>query len=122
MVEDADGIRIDVGGENPTGILRHHQHVSTVLADAEYPVDLLATGIVAADRLASFSSEIDSASHPREAMWRTQPTEVYRRERLLGYQINDRESVLGGRESAVVGDVGDCSFIDDRNLVRILAR
>jgi hypothetical protein len=84
----ADGVRVDVRGENLLGILGDNNHVGSLLPQAEYPVDFLRSRVIAPDDFVGFRREVDFPFGDGQTVRGSQGPEVNRRQRHLGSQID----------------------------------
>ena len=94
-------------------------HVSTILAGAEDPIDFLGGGIVAANGFGLFRCEPDFPSGKIETVRTAECAEVDLAERFLRDEVDDREGVE--RAAAVVGDVGGFAVGRGDDFVRVIA-
>src|ERR1019366_7085897 len=62
LLDQGHGGRTNIGGNDALQVFRNKNHVGSVLARAEHPIDLLNRRIIAADRLGSFRGEPDLAA------------------------------------------------------------
>src|ERR1700685_2942201 len=104
LLDDADGIGVNVGSENVFEICLYENHVGAVLPSAENPVDALSSGIVPADDFVGLRREIEFATGEGESVGPVQRAQVDGRQRLAGREIDYRDRVSGAlRASAVRG-------------------
>ena len=104
LVDDGDGIGVDVGGEDAREIAGDVEHVGAILADAENPIDFHSGGIDTADELVGFGGEIKFAAGKIETVGTANGAEVNGRQSFLCNEVDDGDGVERALEAAVVGD------------------
>ena len=87
-------------------ILCNEDHVGSILADAQHPVDPLRQRIVATDRLVGLRREIQFAALEIQAVGGMQRSQIDRRQGFARGQIHDRDEIQTAAFAAIIGDVG----------------
>ena len=123
LLDDADGVRVDVRREELLPVLGDHDHVRPVLAQAEQPVDLVRLRVVASDRHAALGGEIRLAIGEPEAVRAAERGDVNAMDLLPRRDVDDGQGVASARTRAgVVGRDGELPVVGDDQLVRVLSR